>query len=81
MKVSDLHGTVELKNGVPMPYLGLGVFLVHEGEEVKQAVKYALSAGYRHIDTASLYGNERGVGQSVRESGVPRKEIFVTSKV
>ena len=81
MKISDLHGTVELKNGVPMPYFGLGVFQVHDGEEVKQAVKYALSAGYRHIDTASLYGNERGVGQAVRESGVTRKEIFVTSKV
>ena len=81
MKISDLQGTVELKNGVPMPYFGLGVFQVHDGEEVKQAVKYALSAGYRHIDTASLYGNERGVGQSVRESSVPRKEIFVTSKV
>jgi diketogulonate reductase-like aldo/keto reductase len=81
MKISDLHGTVELKNGVPMPYFGLGVFQVHDGEEVKQSVKYALSAGYRHIDTASLYGNERGVGQAMRESGVPRKEIFVTSKI
>ena len=81
MKISDLHGTVELKNGISMPYFGLGVFQVREGEEVKQAVKDALSAGYRHIDTASLYGNERGVGQAVSESGVPRKEIFVTSKV
>ena len=81
MKISDIHGTVELKNGVPMPYFGLGVFQVQDGEEVKQGVKYALSAGYRHIDTASLYGNERGVGQAVRESDVPRKEIFVTSKV
>jgi diketogulonate reductase-like aldo/keto reductase len=81
MKISNIRGTVELKNGVPMPYFGLGVFLVHDGEEVKQAVKYALAAGYRHIDTASLYGNERGVGQAVRESGILRKEIFVTSKV
>ncbi|MGD0590195.1 MAG: aldo/keto reductase [Bacteroidota bacterium] len=81
MRISDIQGTVELKNGVPMPYFGLGVFLVHDGEEVKQAVKYALSAGYRHIDTASLYGNEHGVGQAIRESGVPRKDIFVTSKV
>ena len=81
MRISDIQGTVELKNGVPMPYFGLGVFQVHDGEEAKQAVKYALSSGYRHIDTASLYGNERGVGQSVRESSVPRKEIFVTSKV
>jgi diketogulonate reductase-like aldo/keto reductase len=81
MKISDIQGTVKLKNGVLMPYFGLGVFQVHDGEEVKQAVKYALSSGYRHIDTASLYGNERGVGQAVRESGVPRKEVFVTSKV
>jgi len=81
MKISDIQGTVELNNGIPMPYFGLGVYQVHDGEEVQQAVKYALSAGYKHIDTASLYGNERGVGQAMRESGVPRKEIFVTSKV
>jgi diketogulonate reductase-like aldo/keto reductase len=81
MKISDINGTVELKNGVLIPYFGLGVFQVQDGEEVKQAVKYALSAGYRHIDTASLYGNERGVGQAVRESGIHRKDIFVTSKV
>jgi diketogulonate reductase-like aldo/keto reductase len=64
-----------------MPYFGLGVFKVQDGDEVQQAVKYALSAGYKHIDTASLYGNERGVGQAMRESGIPRKEIFVTSKI
>jgi diketogulonate reductase-like aldo/keto reductase len=81
MKISDIRGTVELKNGIPMPYFGLGVFQVHDGEEVIQAVKDALSAGYRHIDTASLYGNERGVGKAVAETGIPRKEIFVTSKV
>jgi methylglyoxal/glyoxal reductase len=81
MNISDIRGTVELMNGIPMPYLGLGVFQVRDGLEVKQAVKHALSAGYRHIDTASLYGNERGVGQAVTESGIPRKEIFVTSKV
>jgi methylglyoxal/glyoxal reductase len=81
MKISDLRGTVKLKNGVPMPYFGLGVFQVKDGEEIKQAVKFALSAGYRHIDTAFLYGNERGVGQAIRESNLPRKEIFVTSKV
>jgi len=81
MKISDLQGTVELKNGVPMPYFGLGVFKIQEGDELQQAVKYALSAGYKHIDTASLYGNERGVGQAIKESGVPRKEIFVTSKI
>lgn len=64
-----------------MPYFGLGVFKVQEGDELQQAVKYALSTGYKHIDTASLYGNERGVGQAIKESGVPRKDIFVTSKI
>jgi methylglyoxal/glyoxal reductase len=81
MKISDISGSFELHNGVPMPYLGLGVFQVDDGDEVIQAVKHALSVGYRHIDTASLYGNERGVGQAVAASGIPRKEIFVTSKV
>jgi diketogulonate reductase-like aldo/keto reductase len=81
MKISNIRGTVELSNSVPMPYFGLGVFQVDDGEEVIQAVKDALSVGYKHIDTASLYGNERGVGQAVAASGIPRKEIFVTSKV
>jgi methylglyoxal/glyoxal reductase len=81
MMISNIQGAVKLKNGVPMPYFGLGVFQVHDGEEVKQAVQYSLSVGYRHIDTASFYGNEYGVGRAVRESGVPREDIFVTSKV
>jgi methylglyoxal/glyoxal reductase len=81
MKISDIRGTVELHNGISMPYFGLGVFQVDDGEEVMRAVSYALSAGYKHIDTASLYGNERGVGQAVAANGMPRKEIFVTSKV
>ena len=81
MKITDIRGTFELNNGVPMPYFGLGVFLIKDGNEVQQAVKHALSAGYIHIDTASLYGNERGVGQAVATSGIPRKGIFVTSKV
>ena len=81
MKITDIYGTVELSNNVSMPYFGLGVFQVDDGKQVIQAVKHALSAGYRHIDTASLYGNERGVGLAVAESGIPRKEIFVTSKV
>jgi diketogulonate reductase-like aldo/keto reductase len=64
-----------------MPYFGLGVFQTREGEEVMQAVRHALDAGYRHIDTASLYGNERGVGRAIAESGIPRSDLFVTTKV
>jgi methylglyoxal/glyoxal reductase len=81
MKIFDIRGTFELHNGVLMPYFGLGVFLIKDGDVVIQAVKQALSAGYIHIDTASLYGNEQGVGQAVASSGRPRKEIFITSKV
>lgn len=81
MKLTDLQGTVDLRNGVKMPYFGLGVFQTKEGREVVQAVGDALSVGYRHIDTAALYGNEKGVGEAIRGSGIPRRDIFVTSKV
>jgi len=81
MDITDIKGTVTLHNGIQMPYLGLGVFLVHEGPEVIQAVKYALEAGYRHIDTAAMYKNEQGVGIAIRESNVSREDIFLTSKV
>jgi diketogulonate reductase-like aldo/keto reductase len=73
--------SIKLNNGVLMPQLGLGVFKTQEGEEVRNAVRWAIEAGYRHIDTASLYENEQGVGEAIRESGVPREEIFVTTKV
>ncbi|WAA11306.1 aldo/keto reductase [Fervidibacillus albus] len=76
-----LQGTFRLHNGVQMPYFGLGVYKVPDGEEVVQAVKTALDAGYRLIDTAQFYQNEEGVGQAIKESGVPREEIFVTTKV
>ncbi len=64
-----------------MPWIGLGVLYLEEGGPVEAAVRWALEAGYRHIDTASIYGNEAGVGRAIRESGVPREEIFVTTKV
>lgn len=70
-----------LNNGVKMPWLGLGVYKSKEGGEVEHAVKTALKIGYRSIDTASFYENERGVGQAIKESGIPRQEIFVTTKV
>ncbi|GET20142.1 aldo/keto reductase [Prolixibacter denitrificans] len=81
MDITDLQGTVTLSNKVEMPYFGLGVFQSEEGEEVMNAVKWAIEAGYRHVDTAALYRNEKGVGQAIRESGIDRKEMFVTSKV
>jgi methylglyoxal/glyoxal reductase len=79
--ISSLNDKVILNNGVKMPGFGLGVYKVEDGETVIQAVRAAIDIGYRSIDTASLYGNERGVGQAVRESGVPREELFITSKV
>jgi diketogulonate reductase-like aldo/keto reductase len=72
--------TVRFNNGVEMPQLGFGVFLV-PADEVVEPVRMALDAGYRLIDTAKLYGNEEGVGQAIRDSGLPRDEVFVTTKV
>lgn len=77
---SDEKRTITLNNGVEMPMLGLGTWKMNDAE-VETAVGYALEAGYRHIDTATLYGNERGVGKAVRESRIPRDEIFVTTKL
>ena len=70
-----------LHNGVKMPWIGLGVLYVDEGGPVENAVRWALEAGYRHIDTASFYGNEAGVGRGISASGVPREDVFITSKV
>lgn len=70
-----------LHDGVKMPWLGLGVYKTQEGEEVIQSVKSAIHAGYRSIDTAAIYGNEQGVGQAIKECGVPREELFITTKV
>jgi diketogulonate reductase-like aldo/keto reductase len=81
MNITDIYGTFELNNGVKMPYLGLGVYDCSDGKEVINAVTWALETGYRHIDTASLYGNEKGVGKAIREIGIPREEVFVVSKV
>lgn len=72
--------TLTLNNGVEMPALGLGVFQTPP-DETRAAVADALELGYRHIDTAAAYGNEREVGQAVRDSGVPRDEIFIETKI
>ncbi|KGX85582.1 aldo/keto reductase [Pontibacillus litoralis] len=79
--MSHLQDTISLHNGVQMPRLGLGVFKVEDGEEVIHSVKTALAHGYRSIDTAAVYQNEEGVGQAIRESGIAREELFVTSKL
>ncbi|WP_326825114.1 aldo/keto reductase [Streptosporangium sp. NBC_01756] len=71
---------ITLNNGVPMPQLGFGVFQVPE-EETAQAVTTALEAGYRSVDTAAAYGNERAVGRALAASGLPREELFVTTKL
>jgi 2,5-diketo-D-gluconate reductase A len=72
--------TVELPSGARMPLLGLGTWQARNGSAVA-SVRHALEVGYRHIDTATMYGNERQVGQAVAESGVPRAELFVTTKL
>ncbi|WP_371069540.1 aldo/keto reductase [Sediminibacillus sp. JSM 1682029] len=79
--VENLQDTTTLHNGVEMPWLGLGVFKVEDGDEVVQSVKAAIKHGYISIDTAAVYKNEEGVGQGIRESGIPRDKLFVTSKL
>ncbi|WP_258171168.1 aldo/keto reductase [Paenibacillus sp. R14(2021)] len=77
--------TMALHNGLEMPRLGLGVFQVEEGQELIDAIKFAIRQGYRSIDTAAIYGNEAGVGQGIREalteSELHREDLFITSKV
>ena len=74
------NGTRRLADGNEIPLLGLGVWQVPNGPECVNAVRWALELGYRHIDTAQAYGNEESVGQALRESGVPRDEVFITTK-
>ena len=73
--------TIKMNNGVEIPRLGLGTWQAQKGGMARQAVEWALEAGYRHIDTAKIYGNEAGVGQGMRDSGVPREDIFLTTKL
>jgi diketogulonate reductase-like aldo/keto reductase len=69
-----------LADGTSIPLLGLGVWQVPDGATTVNAVRWALELGYRHIDTAQAYGNEKGVGQGLRESGVPREDVYITTK-
>ncbi|EPD54120.1 hypothetical protein HMPREF1210_00105 [Paenisporosarcina sp. HGH0030] len=83
--IKNIQDTTTLHNGVKMPWFGIGVFKVEEGPELVNAVKFAIKHGYRSIDTAAIYENEEGVGQAIREgineAGIPREELFITSKV
>lgn len=80
-KLTSASSTVALNDGNAIPVLGLGVFKAEAGEACKAAVLSALNQGYRHIDTAQIYQNEEAVGQAVRECGLPREDVFITSKV
>lgn len=75
-----IGSTVTLNDGVAIPRLGFGVYQI-ENDAVADAVGHAFAAGYRHIDTAAIYGNETGVGEGIARSGLPREELFVTTKV
>ncbi|KPL20872.1 MAG: glyoxal reductase [Bacteroides sp. SM1_62] len=77
----DIKTTVTLNNGVKIPILGLGVYQSPPGGITRQAILDSFEAGYRHVDTARIYGNEVDVGRAVAESGLPREEIFVTTKL
>jgi diketogulonate reductase-like aldo/keto reductase len=77
----SMQPSITLNNGVIMPQFGLGVWQAQDGEEVETAVTAALNCGYRLIDTAAVYGNERGVGRAIARSKVPREELFITTKV
>ncbi|WP_057740175.1 aldo/keto reductase [Limosilactobacillus secaliphilus] len=73
--------TIKLANGVEMPQLGFGVFQMDDLDECRRAVSQAIQVGYRLFDTAATYGNEAAVGQAIRESGIPRDQFFITSKM
>lgn len=79
--MKNIENCVILNNGVKMPQLGFGTYTAKDGDKFIQAVKEALKIGYRHIDTASFYGNEVDIGIAIKESGVPREEIFLVGKV
>lgn len=79
--MNSVQDLITLHNGYKIPCVGLGVYRMSQGDDTKRAVLTALREGYRHIDTAAYYGNEKDVGDAIRESGIPREDIFVTTKV
>ena len=76
-----INSTAKLNNGILIPRLGLGVYQIPLGKSTFNAVKYALKVGYKHIDTAKIYGNESDVGEAIQDSDIKRDKIFVTTKV
>ena len=72
---------LEMNNKLKIPQVGFGVFLIKDNDEAEKCCLEAFKLGYRHIDTAHLYGNEKGVGEAIRKSGIPREQIFLTSKI
>jgi diketogulonate reductase-like aldo/keto reductase len=81
MKEIKIDIKIKLSNEVQMPIFGLGTYQMQNGKETYQAVLYALQIGYRLIDTAKMYGNEKDVGEALRKSGIHRKEVFITTKL
>jgi len=77
----NFQSGITLNNGIQIPILGIGTYLANNGGEAKNAVLKALEVGYRHIDTAMMYHNETDIGAAIKESGIPREEIFLTSKL
>ena len=81
MTISSLTDTFTLANGIKIPVIGFGTWQTPDGDVAYQSVLDALKAGYRHIDTAAAYGNEASVGRAIKDSGIRREELFVTSKL
>ena len=77
----EINYKIKMNNGIEIPQFGLGVYLAKSGRECVNAVKWALESGYRHIDTARAYRNEKEVGKAVRKSGIKREDIFITTKL
>jgi diketogulonate reductase-like aldo/keto reductase len=73
--------SVQLNTGVSMPAIGFGTWQIRNGKEAKNAVLEAIKTGYRLVDTARIYGNEKSVGEAIKESGIDRKELFITTKL
>ena len=77
----NFNTKVKLNNGVGMPIIGLGTWQINSGKKAEETILYALKAGYRLIDTAQIYGNEESVGKALNKSGIPREEVFITTKL